>query len=203
MTGLSWLRDTYFCATFARGVTPQTLLERMGAIPSTIALRGQDNNFDENGDYILPDFDEEFGHLLYEEDGMVVKAGAVGEWAWACEESSCQGSHPEVLRAVSAGTAAFCIFPTVKGVLFDYAEDGELITHISTVGFLDVRSGTDPDRFNDDLRALGADPDTGDYGTHTGIQLIFELAERCLPVTITPEALMSDPVHSARLLAAE
>ncbi|WSY48584.1 hypothetical protein OG948_60050 (plasmid) [Embleya sp. NBC_00888] len=55
--GLGWLVqcERRGCGlTFARNLEPHVLLERLGADPQTIAMRGQADNFDENGDEIHP-----------------------------------------------------------------------------------------------------------------------------------------------------
>ncbi|MES9602382.1 hypothetical protein [Actinomadura sp. NPDC000929] len=70
MTGLAWMdgRDLPLLSlTFARDLTPRQLLERMGgADPVTLAVRDQD------------DFYDDYGDARDDEDAYVVSAGRYG-----------------------------------------------------------------------------------------------------------------------------
>lgn len=172
MTGLGWLyeRDMPLISlTFARDVTPAELLLRMGGDPETFAWRG------------WPEFDAEFGDLPGVDHTNVVTAGVHGPWAWACEESSWQCiADRDLVCRVSVGTAALVLHANEKPMVeFRYAEDGRLVTGINTLGPWGTtdREGDDPCRFDAELRALGADPDTGDEGAQSRRILFYRLAE--------------------------
>ncbi|MBU3061813.1 hypothetical protein KO481_09785 [Nocardia sp. NEAU-G5] len=90
----------------------------MGVDQNTVAERGPD------------DFHYELGGHLYTFDGYVVSAGHYRSWAWAWEHGSWKSIYDRglVLRA-SIGTAALELHTNMKpGAVFQYAEDGRLIT---------------------------------------------------------------------------
>lgn len=194
MSGLGWMhgRDLPLLSlTFARDLTARELLERMGADPETMAVRGQD------------DFNEEFGELLYADESYVVSAGRFGAWAWAWEHGSLQCVADErLLQEVSAGTAAVVLHANEKPMVeFRYAEDGSLVTGITTLpGFgPEHRIGGDPLRFDPALRELGADPGREDYGPLGFRGLFYRLAEG-LGVGLPQDDLFTRPVLSAELV---
>jgi hypothetical protein len=85
-------------------------------------------------------------------------------------------------------------------VEFRYAENGRLITGINTLMGLhrDHYTGCNPDRFDPELRALGAAPDSGDYGPLGPRGLFYRLSEE-LGVGLPHADLVSHPVLSAEL----
>ncbi|MFQ6331645.1 DUF6461 domain-containing protein [Nocardia sp. CWNU-33] len=150
--GLEWLYDTdqpLVGLTFARQINARELLERMGVDQTTVAMRGPD------------DFHYELGGLLYASDGYVVSAGHYRSWAWVWEHGSWKSIYDRglVLRA-SIGTAALELRATGKpGAVFQYAENGHLITGLSTTDSSLARTGSDPHRFDPEIQALGARPE--------------------------------------------
>lgn len=57
--------------------------------------------------------------------GPMARAGIAGNWAFTLELASFEGARPEVLRRVSAGTTAGCVFSDIEGATgFGYAENG-------------------------------------------------------------------------------
>lgn len=189
--GLGWMygRDLPLLSlTFARQINAQELLERMGVDQNTVAVREPD------------DFHYELGGLLYASDGYVVSAGHYRSWAWAWEHGSwkCIEDRGLVLRA-SIGTAALGLYAGGKpGVVFQYAEDGRLITGLDTTDIF-KRTGSDPHRFDTEMQALGARPEEDEYGPLGSRGMFYRLAEN-LGVGVPLDDLNERPVLSGRLL---
>jgi hypothetical protein len=193
MAGLDWMygRDLPLLSlTVARDLTVWQLLERMGADPATLALREQEV------------FLEEFADILYDDDAYVVSAGQYGEWAWAWEHGSWLCVKDEdLVRRVSVGTIGMVVHANEKPLVkFRYAEDGQLITGISSLRSLrpEDRTGRDPHRFDTKLLALGADPEHTEYGP-LGMRGIFYRLAEDLGVGLPREDLTTHPVVSAQL----
>ncbi len=190
--GLGWMYDTdlpLVSLTFARQINARELLERMGVDQNTVAMRGPD------------DFHHELGNLLHVHGGYVVSAGHYGAWAWAEEHGSRKSIYDRglVLRA-SIGTAALELHATMKpGVVFQYAEDGRLITGLSTTDSSLARTGSDPHRFDPEIQALGARPEEYEYGPWGSRGMFYRLAEN-LGVGVPRYYLDDRPVLSGRLL---
>ncbi|WP_369241591.1 DUF6461 domain-containing protein [Streptomyces sp. R21] len=193
MAGLGWMygRDLPLLSlTFARDLTARELLDRMGAIPATVAVRSRE------------DFDEDFGDVLYNSDAYVVSAGKYGPWAWAWEHGSWRCVEDgQLVSAVSTGTAALALHANEPRVEFLYAEDRRLISGMFSLRSLRPanRIGDDPQRFDPELRALGAHLDRDDPGPLGTRGLFFRLIEG-LGAGIPHADLVTDPVLSARLL---
>ncbi|WP_329491672.1 DUF6461 domain-containing protein [Kitasatospora sp. NBC_01246] len=193
MSGLSWMYGTdlpLLSVTFARDLTARGLLERMGADPDTLAERTQE------------EFRDEFDDLLYEDDAYVVTAGRYGAWAWVWEHGSwlCVEDE-ELLGELSTGTAALSLHANEKPLVdFRYAEDGQLVTGLHTLLGIEPRhrTGRDPHRFDAELRALGACPDTGETGPLGMRGLFYRLAEG-LGAGVDPADLSGGAVLSAQL----
>lgn len=82
-----------------------------------------------------------------------------GDSRWAREQARLLGGP--------AGTTAVVLHTNEQPMVeFRYAEDGRLVTGINTLLSLrpEDRTGSEPHRFDAPLRALEADPDSGDYG---------------------------------------
>ncbi|MFF2951496.1 DUF6461 domain-containing protein [Kitasatospora sp. NPDC057965] len=176
--------------TFARDLTARQLLERMRADPSTLAERTQE------------EFREDFGDILYKDGAYVVTAGRYESWAWVWEHDSwlCVGDD-DLLGVVSAGTAAVALHANEKPMVdFRYAENGRLVTGLDTLLGIqpEHRTGQDPHRFDAELRALGARPDTGETGPLGLRGLFYRLAEG-LGAGMDRTDLLAGTVLSARL----
>ncbi|WP_460723195.1 DUF6461 domain-containing protein [Nocardia heshunensis] len=175
--------------TFARQINARELLERMGVDRNTVAVRGPD------------EFRDELGGLLYAADGYVVSAGHYRSWAWAWEHGSWKGLEDRrlVLRA-SIGTAALALHSNEKpGAVFRYAENGRLVTELSTTdGF--ARTGIEPHRFDTEMQAFGARPEECEYGpSRSSLGMFYRLAEN-LGAGLPVADLNDRPVLSGRLL---
>lgn len=156
--GWAWLgrdnpirRDLPGCLVFARGITPERVIEGHGMDPS--------------GAQMLPlDFvdEEEFLFPVFAEDGYTtvnpwIRAGKLGDWAFATNETGGDrvGYHEEVAQRISAGTeAAVVIWTATIDSLYYYA-DGTLMTGITDLGMPWYRNGSDPDRFVAEMRRVG------------------------------------------------
>lgn len=196
--GLGWMYGgdlPLLSLTFARDITAQQLLERMGVDQDTVAVREQN------------DFLEEFGDLLYEDDAYVVTAGRYGRWAWVWEHSSwvCI-EDPYLAHRASIGTVALVLHYNEKPMVeFLYAEDGELVTGLNTLLSMNLapqdRTGSDPHRFDAEMHTLGARLDQEEYecGPLGFRGLFYKLAEN-LGVGVPREDLTRRPILSGRLL---
>lgn len=118
MTGLTWLASWEgagnwpFCLTFVRGGGEDEVLRGFGADPR---------------EAVLVDWDES--------EVPVVRVKRSGDWTVALDESiPAQGTRPEVLRRVSAGTDAVAIYQDIASLNheFAYAHDGEVIATVTT-----------------------------------------------------------------------
>ncbi|MER6366543.1 DUF6461 domain-containing protein [Kitasatospora sp. NPDC001527] len=193
MNGLGWMYGTdlpLVSVTFARDLTARQLLERMGADPSTLAERTQE------------EFHEDFGDILYKDGAYVVTAGQYGAWAWVWEHGSwlCV-EDDDLLCELSAGTAALALHANEKPMVdFRYAENGQLVTGLDTLRGIqpEYRTGQDPHRFDSELLALGARPDTGETGPLGLRGLFYRLAEG-LGAGMDRSDLLADTVLTARL----
>lgn len=114
--------------------------------------------------------------------------GSTAAWAFAIEQGSNVGAQPDVLARVSAGTRAVNLrheaYATIR---FCYAEDGIAITEFSPL-FPNQRSGADPDRFDEHLRALGLTGPVGAEDVPAAIEGMYLLATRALGIHIDPAA---------------
>ncbi|MFI6167883.1 DUF6461 domain-containing protein [Nocardia sp. NPDC051052] len=189
--GLGWMygRDLPLLSlTFARQINARELLARMGVDQNTVAVREPD------------DFHNELGDLLNVDGGYVVSAGHYRSWAWAWEHGSwkCVEDRALLLRA-SIGTAALVLHTHEKpGVVFQYAEEGRLVTGLDTTNDF-AQTGSDPHRFDTEIQALGARPEEREYGPLGPDEMFYRLAEN-LGIGLPLDDLNDRPVLSGRLL---
>lgn len=194
--GLGWMygRDLPLVnLTFARQINARELLERMGVDQDTVAVRG------------MEDFHYELGGLLYERDGYVVTAGHYRSWAWVEEHGSWKSREdPGLMLRASIGTAALELHSTMKpGVVFQYAENGRLITGLDTTDLV-KRTGHESHHFDTEIQALGARLEEDEYGREYGplgsLGLFYRLAENLGVGVPEEDARIDRPVLSGRLL---
>ncbi|WP_371648636.1 MULTISPECIES: DUF6461 domain-containing protein [unclassified Streptomyces] len=102
--GLDLLRGDFpfYTVTFVRDLAPSELLMRMGADPSTVAVRDMDELAADFGDYFSDEIEP------------VVSSGTTRCWSWAWEEGGVHGLHAPILRAVSIGTEAVVLHHNEK-----------------------------------------------------------------------------------------
>src|SRR5487761_71292 len=107
---------------------------------------------------------------------------SLGPWTLAVEVNGWQGSRPEVLERVSAGTRAVSAYWSVNGgTRFSYAAAGRVLAAFDPV-FPDRREGADPDCL-EGLRA-GLSWDEGEE-----VAMMLALAARVTGLTPVPEWL--------------
>ncbi|GEC08635.1 hypothetical protein SSP24_62900 [Streptomyces spinoverrucosus] len=141
---------------FAQGLTPDELLHRLGAIPTTFRPRTRERT-------------RQAGASLWAAHRPLVRAGTAGGWAYAAQEAgAAQFGRPEVLRAVSAGTRAVALTKQGPEVRVTLTEDGmarpEAATHVQSPreGHVQLPEGQRP-------RYVGADPWPGSTAAYSRI----------------------------------
>ncbi|WP_067136753.1 DUF6461 domain-containing protein [Microtetraspora malaysiensis] len=138
-----WLRDITvlghaWSLTFVRGVDEAEALRRLGAQQVDIRLFTKE-------ECPLPE---------------VVRAWRLGDWTVIIEVADCRLVDPKVTDALSAQTETIMIFENVNGWSgFEHVVDGQLMTSFDPVAAC-LREGDEPDRFVEEMRAAGFDPDT-------------------------------------------
>ncbi|WTX00850.1 DUF6461 domain-containing protein (plasmid) [Streptomycetaceae bacterium NBC_01309] len=145
--GLRWLAEhTHFpigfCATFARGLSPQELLERLGCVPEHTAVLDAMDAEDLRDDLSAGEDEETII--------AIVRAGARGDWAFGLEHATLYAADGDVLSRVSAGTdVASLRRDAAHGeTWFELWRDGQLVEH---------RTAWDPDDLADVEGELGID----------------------------------------------
>ena len=126
-------------------------------------------------------------------DEPVAAIRDLGSWLLVVEVNGWQGSRPEVLRRVSAGSRAVSAYWNVNGTTrFSYAADGRVLTafEVMTPG---RRDGEDPDCL-EEARA-GLPWETGEW-----VPLMLALMSRVTGLRVAPEWFDGDftvvPVHA-------
>jgi Family of unknown function (DUF6461) len=170
-----WLREA-FCFTLVRGLDEPELLARFGGErgrPQTMTL-GEAAELSMSFHAGYPQF---------------VLATRRGGWTVAVEDNGWEGSRPEVLRAVSAGTRAVSVYMNVNALgHVSLAEDGGLLVQFEPL-FPERRSGARPDLLVDQMRAVGLDPDGASPLIGGADLAALALAERVTGVRLDPELL--------------
>lgn len=130
---LVWLADSPvartqagFCLTLARGVTEEEMFAAFGADPRQARPR----------------------HWEDLQDVMHVQVGRSGDWVFALELNSVNGTRPRVLNRVSAGGEAVAVHGAGYGIhhQFAYAADGNLVAAVDALS-IGRWEGSDAERF--------------------------------------------------------
>lgn len=170
-----WLREA-FCFTLVRGLDEPELLARFGGErgrPRTMTL-GEAAELSMSFHAGYPQF---------------VLATRRGGWRVAVEANGWEGSRPEVLRAVSAGTRAVSVYQNVNALGYvSLAENGGLLVQFEPL-FPERRSGARPDLLVAQMRAVGLDPDQASPLIGGADLAALALAERVTGVRLDPEVL--------------
>lgn len=182
MAGLDWLGQPpadhwALCLTFVRGKTEGEVLAGFGADPQHRPAR-------------LPDMSQI----------PSVRVGRSGEWLVAVEENiPPQGTRPEVLRRVSAGTTAVSVYNDIgkSNDQFACAADGEVVAAVTT-SVPPRWSGTDPAWAWPVASVFGLTEDGAETDL-TPWQAVLALAEVAFGVSLDESALR-EPWPSAQLL---
>ncbi|TDC24479.1 hypothetical protein E1265_09570 [Streptomyces sp. 8K308] len=150
-SGKSWLPDLYetgYCLTFARGLTPEELLSRLGADLSISAHM------------TLTEAAEKQTGLPWSQS--VVRVGAHRDWAYSIEDAGSHGARPAILENVSEGTQALALLKTADIThRFTFAEFGHVVCSFDPTT-PNIRSGSDPDRLLSWLERLTASATDGE-----------------------------------------
>ncbi len=139
---------------FARGVTPERIMEAYGMNPAAARLLPAED-IDEKLPY--PDWQE-----TYPTEHPWIRAGTTGEWGFVINESSF-GHAPYEQKAaqeLSAGTDLVLFSRTQTVDTFRYIVDGRLVTQFEPLGAW-TRHGSEPDRFVSQMRQAGLRVDPG------------------------------------------
>ncbi|MFF4652533.1 DUF6461 domain-containing protein [Streptomyces sp. NPDC001380] len=122
---------------FAQGISPDALLDRLGADPIDPAVMG----LQQANDY------------CFDEDSIIVRAGTAGGWSFAVVPGGVAGEFG--VAEASKGTQAFQVYGTTNALrVFSHAENGEVTCQFIS-GWEGERTGVDPDRFLGGLIAVG------------------------------------------------
>lgn len=166
------------CLTFVRGVDADRVGRGFGAVTEHV----QKLDFDEF-------CEEAFAH----HDRYPVIGLRTGDgWTLVAEDGGLQGTRREVLRRVSAGTAAVSAFWDVNGLTrFSHAVDGSVRTSFEAL-MPDYRLGVAPDELEEVRAGL---PWAGSGSQERGensVELMLALAARITGCPLTPEWLEGD-----------
>ncbi|MFB7260801.1 DUF6461 domain-containing protein [Streptomyces nojiriensis] len=113
--GLQWIADAEFdnyCITFAKGLSPEELVRRMGGDP----------------DLITEPMHLDDALQLDDGLGMVALIGSENGWAFAVEMASAEGDDREIIEKVSRGTEAIILTKSFASPsMFRLIRDGRSI----------------------------------------------------------------------------
>jgi hypothetical protein len=144
------------CLMFARGASPDRVIEAFGMDPTAAQVLPASRAYTA---LRLPVWDDTARTIH-----PWVRAGRSGEWAFAIDQSALDivGYHSRIARALSAGTDLVMFEWTQTIDYFHYLVDGTEVTSFEPLRAWD-RSGTEPDRFLREMRqsGLSADPLAG------------------------------------------
>jgi hypothetical protein len=146
-----WVTDPEFglalCLIFARGVTPQRIIEAFGLDPAVAQLLPE-SRAHEAPACIVPDADITMGQSW-------VRAGQAGEWGFAIDQSALNAEYyDEVACDLSQGSEAVEIFRAMELTGVEYLADGSVVTSFEPGAEWD-RAGSRPDQFLPEMRAAG------------------------------------------------
>jgi uncharacterized protein DUF6461 len=173
--GDHWLREA-FCITLVRGLDEAEALRRFGG------ERGRPRPLTVVDAWRL-------SLSLSARYPRLVLAARRGGWVVAVEANGWEGARPEVLRALSAGTAAVSVYRNVNALgYFSDAADGELRVQFELL-FPQRRWGSRPDLLVAPMRAMGLDPDRDAPLDQDMAVAALALAERVTGVRVDRQLL--------------
>ncbi|CAM5369943.1 hypothetical protein [Streptomyces purpurascens] len=145
---------------FAAGLTPGEMLRRLGAIPATVRPRDRRQA-------------QRAVESAWAAHRPLVRAGAVGGWAYATIEGGvAQFARPEVLRVLSAGTRVVVLTRQGPEVALTFAEDGVPCPEEDTRRVMSPREGNHAG--GPWARRLGVDLWPGSTAAYTGFLAVLE-----------------------------
>jgi Family of unknown function (DUF6461) len=169
-----WLRQA-FCITLVRGLDEVEVLRRFGG------ERSQPRTFTTGeAGQLSGSFHAGYPQLI-----LVAKAGG---WSVAVEDNGWEGTRPEVLRALSAGTQALSVHHNGSEGYFNDAVAGEVLVGFELL-FPQRRWGSQPDLLVPHMRAVGLDPDRPQPPSSDLVTAALALAERVTGVHLDPRML--------------
>ncbi|TMR94717.1 DUF6461 domain-containing protein [Nonomuraea basaltis] len=184
-----WELGDVWCLTFVRGIEETEALRRLGAAEESIRPLSYQELTDEG---LFP---------------HTVLAGRLHGWVVLIERNGSEGTKPDAIRALSAGTELVSVTRHDYATdLFVYAIDGDRLTSFDPRKPA-WRYGSDPDRLLDAMREVGVDPTylpgghvTGQEAISSGTPTMGEalmLAARLTGVVLTQEVLNGPLVGGA------
>ncbi|MBB6036492.1 DUF6461 domain-containing protein [Phytomonospora endophytica] len=174
-----------YCLTFLRGLSPEAVLEALGAEPTGTVVGVEPLH-----DAAFEVWERHHG------DRVHVAATAVGDWTVLVEVNGYLGTFEEVMMPLSAGGGRVVShFRNVNAVdHFNLWDDGEHRLHFEPL-FAHHREGPDAEALTGEMAAAGFDlAEDGGYEAHT--EAAWALAERLTGVRVTPEMIVSAVFHT-------
>jgi hypothetical protein len=159
-----WFTEDYplglnFCVTLVRGLTPDEVIARLDGTEA-VAITGA-HRLDaaaEKVGYPDPVDDDGMFHADLGTGLDFIAATGAGGWTLIAEPNGFRCSTEESARLLSAGGALVSFyFNENTDPVLRWARDGETMVAFSPSGGAGWRSGSDPDRLNPVLEALGFD----------------------------------------------
>ncbi|MEV4165615.1 DUF6461 domain-containing protein [Nonomuraea dietziae] len=169
-----------YCVSFVRHLSPEEVLRRFGVDENTM----EEVAFDE--------LDERSVESMRDDAAGYIGAAKVGDWAVVIEPGGWKiAVDSDIYTRVSRGTEV------VSVCRHDYAEDtfAYIVDGTPVVWFDPIfpaeRSGGDPDRFVQEMREVGLDPDhdIDGPGIEHPIERSFALASRITGLPFSPDML--------------
>ncbi|MBG0825753.1 hypothetical protein HS048_34275 [Planomonospora sp. ID91781] len=177
--------EEIYTVTFVRGLDERETLRRFGVADDDIG----------------PADKEEVMERIEETDGCcdMVLAARSGDWTIAFEYSGWEGTRPETLRELTRdGGEAVAVMrhDYAASHRFQHAADGRIRTAFRPQ-WPQERWGSHPDTLNDDMRALGLEPEPdkelGSLPGPVSVSAALALASRISGVLFTP-AMLDGPL---------
>ncbi|MET9336505.1 DUF6461 domain-containing protein [Nonomuraea sp. NPDC003804] len=169
-----------YCVSFVRDLSPEEVLRRFGVDETTM----EEVAFDE--------LDERSAESMRDDAAGYIGAAKVGDWAVVVEPGGWQiAVDPETYARVSQGTEVVSVCcHNYASDTFAYIVDGTPVVWFDPM-LPDARSGSDPDRFVEEMRELGLDPDhdIDGPGIDYPIERSFALASRITGLLFSPDIL--------------
>ncbi|MFC8348787.1 DUF6461 domain-containing protein [Streptomyces sp. NPDC057280] len=164
--GIQWLPDVFklgFSVTFARALTKNELVTRMGGDPRSVSP--------------LTRVKAEQLELGDRDAGPVVRFGESGDWVFGVESWGSHGGRSAVVCRVSAGTEAVVVAITAKATkMLTYARDGNVVCRFDA-DTPHIRSGTDRDFLLPHMERVGLmSLETEDVNTRLAMLAVAEQA---------------------------
>lgn len=152
------------CLTFARGLTPDTMLTCLGADPT----QAVDQTFE----------------AATRDTKPRARAGTTGHWAYTVERFTSHGSDEATLASLSTGGEAFSLVYTLTTQQFWYARNGMVVFGFDML-LTDLRYGSEPHLLDQAVSQAGF----GGPGTPDPPVMGARLVQRAFGVTLTPTML--------------